>query len=90
MKKTERERFALCPYFASLLYDLRTTESQSQEKFAEILNLSIRSYSNEERGHSLCSTTTLLRVLDRMEDPRPVIRRCVELRDAAKLTDPNS
>lgn len=90
MKKTERERFALCPYFASLLYDLRTSESQSQEKFAEILILSIRSYSNEERGHSLCSTTTLLRVLDRMEDPRPVIRRCVELLDASKLADPNS
>ncbi len=90
MKKTERERFALCPYFASLLYDLRTSESQSQEKFAEILILSIRSYSNEERG------AFPLFHHDAPSRPRPdggsspCYCCCVELLDASKLADPNS
>lgn len=90
MKKSERERSALCPYLAPLLYDLRKSESYSQEKFAELLDLSIRSYSNDEHGKSLCSTTTILRILDRFDDPKPIIRRCVELLDDSRLSHSDS
>ena len=90
MKKSERERAVLCPFLGPYLYDLRKSESRSQEKFAELLDLSIRSYANDERGKSLCSTTTILRVLDRIDDPKPVIRRCVELLDASRASDSDS
>lgn len=53
MKKSERERAVLCPFLGPFLYDLRKSESRSQEKFAELLDLSIRSYANDERGKSL-------------------------------------
>lgn len=87
MKKSERERSALCPYLAPLMYSLRKSESHSQEKFAELLDLSLRCYSDDERGKSLCSTTTLLRFLDRIDDPKSVIHRCVELLDASRNSD---
>ena len=90
MKKSERERSALCPFLGPFLYDLRKSESCSQEKFAEILDLSIRSYANDEHGKSLCSTSTILRVLDRIKDPKDVIHHCVELLDASRSAHSDS
>lgn len=84
MKKFQRERMALCPVLSQLLYDLRKSGSFSQQEFAEILDLSVRSYSNDENGHSLCSTGTTLRALNRLDDPAPVIRHCVDLLDASR------
>jgi transcriptional regulator with XRE-family HTH domain len=89
MKKSQRDKAVLCPFLAPLLRSMRRAEDLSQEEFAEILDISARGYSNEERGRSLGSSPTILRLLNRLDDPRPVIRRCVELLDDARLADPD-
>ena len=90
MKKSQRERSALGFYLSKLLYDFRTSNGYSHQEFAEILDLSLRCYVNDEHGLSLCSMTTMLRFLSIMKHPMPVVHHCVYLLDAARDADPDS
>lgn len=50
-------------YTSNLLADYRKTHGLSQEKMAEILNISTRAYSNIERGKFCCSLETFINYL---------------------------
>ncbi|MDE6154910.1 MAG: helix-turn-helix domain-containing protein [Eubacterium sp.] len=50
-------------YTRNLIVDYRKTHGLSQEKMAEILNISTRAYSNIERGKFCCSLETFINYL---------------------------
>lgn len=50
-------------YTSNLIADYRKTHGLSQEKMAEILNISTRAYSNIEHGKYCCSFETFMNCL---------------------------
>ncbi len=53
-------KYALRDYMTQLLFKARQDEQLTQAKFAELLMMDTRSYSDLEHGESLCCTLTFI------------------------------